>query len=74
METSMAAIIVAAQGHDTAGRKKTYARASTASEARPWKRQRMNSHRGAPSAHARPKTRACRSPFRRRERLNPGPS
>ena len=43
----MTAIIVTAQGHDTAGRRKTCARASTASDGAPGKRQRMNSYGSA---------------------------
>jgi hypothetical protein len=37
METNLTAIIVIAQGHDIAGRRKTCARASTANKSATWK-------------------------------------
>jgi hypothetical protein len=62
METTMTAIIVAAQGHGITDRAKTGMCASTAVKSRPGRRQRMISRRCAPVDTR--STKDPRSPFR----------
>jgi len=50
METTMAAIVVAAQGYGITDRTKTCGRVSTKAKARPGERRRMISHRARRSA------------------------
>jgi hypothetical protein len=57
METTMTAIIVAAQGQESPGRTETCARASMKAKARPGERWRMISHRARRLARPWHKTR-----------------